>query len=168
MFIDIISWTAVALILATSTSIMISRDWRVSFGALAAQYLAAFWLVTRHLPLAMGSAKLITGWMVVAALGMTRLGISTSEDENKETDDEENILINQVQKNIVHKTNTRHDLLTYASAKTYIEQKHPRVLFLGLGETFTTSHTVNNAIPLKPVEIIREKTSFPNMASLNK
>ena len=85
MFIDIISWGAVALILATSTTIMITRDWRVSLGALAAQYLAAFWLVTRHLPFAMGSAKLITGWMVVAALGMTRLGITTLEDENKET-----------------------------------------------------------------------------------
>ncbi|HET7142589.1 MAG TPA: hypothetical protein VFI68_01105 [Anaerolineales bacterium] len=85
MFINIISWAAVALILATSATIMITRDWRVSLGALAAQYLAAFWLVTRHLPLAMGSAKLITGWMVVAALGMTRLGISTLEDENKET-----------------------------------------------------------------------------------
>lgn len=85
MFIIIISWAAVALILATSATIMITRDWRVSLGALAAQYLAAFWLVTRHLPLAMGSAKLITGWMVVAALGMTRLGISTLEDENKET-----------------------------------------------------------------------------------
>jgi hypothetical protein len=85
MFINIISWAAVVLIFATSTTVLITRDWRVSLGALATQYLAAFWLVTRHLPFAMGSAKLITGWMVVAALGMTRLGISTLEDENKDT-----------------------------------------------------------------------------------
>jgi hypothetical protein len=85
MFIDIISWAAVALIFATATTILVTRDWRLSLGALATQYLAAFWLVTRHLPFAMGSAKLITGWMVVAILGMTRLGISTLEDENKDT-----------------------------------------------------------------------------------
>jgi hypothetical protein len=30
----------------------------------------------------MGSAKLITGWMVVAALGMTRLGTSNLEDND--------------------------------------------------------------------------------------
>lgn len=78
---DIVSWIAVGLILGTSTAMLIHRDWRVSLGALAVQYLAAFWLVTRHLPFAMGSAKLITGWMVVAALGMTRLSLSTIEDE---------------------------------------------------------------------------------------
>ena len=56
----------------------------LSLGALAVQYVAAFWLVTRHLPFVMGSAKLITGWMVVAALGMTRLGLPTAEDEKEE------------------------------------------------------------------------------------
>ncbi len=81
MVMDIISWTAVGLILATATTILINRDWRMSLGALAVQYLAAFWLVTRHLPFAMGSAKLIAGWMVVAALGMTRLGLPNFEHE---------------------------------------------------------------------------------------
>ncbi|MDO8754482.1 MAG: hypothetical protein Q7J80_11350 [Anaerolineales bacterium] len=81
MTIDIISWSAVILILATATTILINRDWRVSLGALAVQYLAAFWLVTRHLPFAMGSAKLIAGWMVVAVLGITRLGLTHLEHE---------------------------------------------------------------------------------------
>jgi hypothetical protein len=81
---DIFSWFVVLLILATSGTLLIQRDWRIQFGALALQYLAAFWLITRHLPLAMGSAKLVTGWMVVAALGMTRLGIATiNEEENR-------------------------------------------------------------------------------------
>jgi hypothetical protein len=75
MAINIISWIAVGVMLATSTAILINRDWRLSLGALAVQYAVAFWLVTRHLPFVMGSAKLITGWMVVAALGMTRLGL---------------------------------------------------------------------------------------------
>jgi hypothetical protein len=85
MAIDIISWIAVGLILATSTAILINRDWRLSLGVLAVQYVAAFWLITRHLPFVMGSAKLITGWMVVAALGMTCLGLPTTEDEKEES-----------------------------------------------------------------------------------
>ncbi len=84
MAIDIISWIAVGVILATSTVILINRDWRLSLGALAVQYVAAFWLITRHLPFVMGSAYLITGWMVVAALGMTRLGLPSAEDEKEE------------------------------------------------------------------------------------
>lgn len=85
MVIDIISWVAVALILATATTILISQDWRISLAALALQYLAAFWLVTRHLPLAMGSVKLIAGWMIVATLGMTRLSLSTLDNQMEDT-----------------------------------------------------------------------------------
>ena len=81
MITDIVSWIAVGLILATSTVMLINLDWRTSLGALALQYIAAFWLVTRHLPFVMGSAKLITGWMVVAALGMTRLSLPASEND---------------------------------------------------------------------------------------
>ncbi|HCB01003.1 MAG TPA: hypothetical protein DEP19_01355 [Anaerolineae bacterium] len=81
MFPEIVSWIAVTLILVTATVMLINTDWRISLGALALQYLALLWLVTRHLPFAMGSAKLITGWMVVAILGMTRLGLTNAEDE---------------------------------------------------------------------------------------
>lgn len=78
---EIISWVAVVVMLATATTILIHKDWRVALGALALQYLAMLWLITRHLPLAMGSAKLIVGWMVVAILGMTRLGLIDAEEE---------------------------------------------------------------------------------------
>ncbi|MBL8089202.1 MAG: hypothetical protein KF758_11960 [Anaerolineales bacterium] len=80
---EIVSWIAVVLILATATAMLIDTDWRINLGALALQYLAMFWLVTRHLPFAMGSAKLITGWMVVAILGMTRLGLTNVDDEEE-------------------------------------------------------------------------------------
>ncbi len=83
MAVNIVSWIAVGLMLGTSTAVLLNRDWRLSLGALAVQYLAAFWLVTRHLPFVMGSAKLITGWMVVAALGMTLLGSSSMEEDEK-------------------------------------------------------------------------------------
>jgi hypothetical protein len=85
MALNIISWIAVGLMLATSAVMLINRDWRISLGALAVQYVAAFWLITRHLPFVMGSAKLITGWMVIAALGMTRLGLPSAEDEKQES-----------------------------------------------------------------------------------
>lgn len=85
MVAEIISWIAVGLALTTSVVILISRDWRVSLGALALQYLAAFWLVSQHLPFAMGSVKLITGWMVVAILGMTRLNLTQAEPGELDT-----------------------------------------------------------------------------------
>lgn len=81
---NLFSWFVVVLILIASGTIIVKRDWRVQFGALALQYFAAFWLVTRHLPFAMGSAKLVAGWMVVAALGMTRLSLSASAAEEDE------------------------------------------------------------------------------------
>jgi hypothetical protein len=77
------SWFVVILILIASAIMLTNRDWRVQLGALSLQYFAAFWLVTRHLPLAIGSAKLVTGWMVVATLGMTRLSLSTNLEENE-------------------------------------------------------------------------------------
>lgn len=84
MAVEITSWAFVGLAFAASATIITSRDWRVSLAALALQYLSAFWLVTRHLPFAMGSVKLISGWMVVAILGMTRLSLSNIEGENQD------------------------------------------------------------------------------------
>lgn len=81
MLIDFFSWLMVFLILIASGAMLISKDWRIQLGALAMQYLAAFWLITRHQPFVVGSAKLVTGWMVVAALGMTHLSSSNSDDQ---------------------------------------------------------------------------------------
>ena len=67
--VNLISWVVVILILIASGTMLVNRDWRVQLGALALQYFAAAWLVSRHLPFAMASAKLVTGWMVVAASG---------------------------------------------------------------------------------------------------
>ncbi|HLG38387.1 MAG TPA: alkaline phosphatase family protein [Chitinophagaceae bacterium] len=59
-------------------------------------------------------------------------------------DDENNghqRLINEVQQNAVYnKTKTRHDLLTFLTAKEYIAAHHPKVVFLGLGETDEAGH----------------------------
>ncbi len=51
--------------------------------------------------------------------------------------------INQVQEIVNEKTGTRHDLLTYISAREYLQAHHPRVLFLGFGETDEEAHKGN-------------------------
>ena len=78
---NVISWFVIVLILVSSGAMLVSRDWRIQLGALALQYLAAFWLIMQHQPFVIGSAKLVTGWMVVAALGMTRLGMADTEED---------------------------------------------------------------------------------------
>jgi hypothetical protein len=55
-------------------------------------------------------------------------------------DDSSNILINKVQQSVFNKNNTRHDLLTYECAKNYMKQHHPKVMYLGLGETDEFAH----------------------------
>lgn len=80
MWIEIITWTAVAVSLMAATGLLISRDWRWSLSLLAIQYIATFWLVSRHWPLGMASVKLVSGWMATAALGMTRLAVPATEN----------------------------------------------------------------------------------------
>ncbi len=51
-----------------------------------------------------------------------------------------NTIINKVQSGCPVKNHTRLDMLTYVSAREYITAKHPRILFLGLGETDESAH----------------------------
>ncbi len=81
MFATVVSWIAVVILAATSTGLLLSRDWRWSLGFLAGQYLAIFWLVLQHWPIGMATVKLVTGWMTIAALGMTRLGQPAEEEQ---------------------------------------------------------------------------------------
>jgi hypothetical protein len=48
--------------------------------------------------------------------------------------------VNEVQEKVEQKYNTRYDLLTFFTAREYIRQHHPRVIFLGLGETDEFAH----------------------------
>ena len=79
-----LSWAAVFIILATSSGLLLSRNWRWSLGLLAAQYLGSFWLVTRHWPLGMAAVKLVTGWMAIAALAMTLLALSQKDQAEEQ------------------------------------------------------------------------------------
>ena len=75
MIASIVSWTVVAGLLITSAGLLLYRDWRWGLGFLAGQYLGVFWLVYQHWPLGMAAAKLVTGWMAAASIGMTLLNL---------------------------------------------------------------------------------------------
>ncbi len=79
------AWIAVAVILLTSTGLLLTRDWRWSIILLAVQYLGMFVLVLQHWPLGMASVKVVAGWMSAAILGMTRSGLSTAEPAEEDT-----------------------------------------------------------------------------------
>jgi len=73
------AWIAVAMILITSVSLLLARDWRWSMSLLAIQYVAMFILALQHWPIGMAAVKVVAGWMAAAILGMTRSGLA---DEN--------------------------------------------------------------------------------------
>ena len=72
-FMAILNWVILALVIITATGLLFSRDWRWSLGLLAVQYLGVFWLVQTHWPVSMAAAKLVTGWMACAVLGIAQL-----------------------------------------------------------------------------------------------
>jgi hypothetical protein len=67
-------WVAVFIVLGASIGLLLVRDWRISLAILSFQYVGMFLLVNSHWPLGMSTAKLITGWMAAAILGMTQSG----------------------------------------------------------------------------------------------
>ncbi len=71
MILAILSWLAVLIVTVTAAGLLLYRDWRWDLGLLTAQYVGIAILVAQHWPLGMAAAKLVTGWMTTAALGIT-------------------------------------------------------------------------------------------------
>jgi hypothetical protein len=63
-----------ALLVVTSIGILVSRDWRWSIAALAAQDVGVFLMTAIYWPFGMAVIKLVVGWMAGAALGITQIG----------------------------------------------------------------------------------------------
>jgi hypothetical protein len=80
----LIAWIVAGLLLVTSVGILVSRDWRLGLGFLGLQYLGVFWLTSQHWPISMAAIKLVTGWMAIATLGITRLNIKESDEESEQ------------------------------------------------------------------------------------
>lgn len=77
----LIAWIVVGSVLVTSTGLLISRDWRLALGLLGLQYIGVFWLTNQHWPVSMAAIKLVTGWMAIATLGITRLNLKDVPNE---------------------------------------------------------------------------------------
>lgn len=67
-----------AILLATSLTLLVTRDWRWWIGALAVQYLGVFTLVLPSWPLELAAVKLVAGWMAGTVLGFTRQGVENN------------------------------------------------------------------------------------------
>lgn len=89
-----------------------------------------------------GKVAVFTSWNVFPfILNEARSGLPVNSGYTPlaEKGDPEAGLIDSVQASMIP-SKTRHDLLTYLSAREYIGRHHPSVLFLGLGETDECAH----------------------------
>lgn len=91
-----------------------------------------------------GKVAAFTSWDVfpyILNTDRSNLPVNSGYSEADCNSSPEQALINTVQTNAVFdKTATRHDQLTFLTAKQYILKNHPRVMFLGLGETDEFAH----------------------------
>jgi hypothetical protein len=90
-----------------------------------------------------GKVAAFSSWNIFAAiLNKNRNAFPMNCGYQALTDDgtTENEIINQSQVSIQNKKNTRYDLLTYLTAREYIEHNHPRVVLIGFGETDEFAH----------------------------
>lgn len=74
-----LAFPAVVLLGITSVTLLLSRGWRWRIGALGAQYLGVFMLVSLSWPADLATVKLVVGWMAGAILGVSRLNVVASE-----------------------------------------------------------------------------------------
>jgi hypothetical protein len=80
----VLAWIVIGIVLSTSTGLLITRDWRFELGILGLQYVGVFWLAAQHWPLSMASIKIVTGWMAITILSMTRLNLKNGNRDDEQ------------------------------------------------------------------------------------
>ncbi len=75
-----LSFLPVLILTISSLLLLLSQNWRWSILALAAQYVAVFWLVALIWPYGLASVKLVAGWMAGAVLGASQPAPEQVED----------------------------------------------------------------------------------------
>ncbi len=96
-----------------------------------------------QLPAYKGKVAAFTSWNVFPYIlneKRSKLPVNSGYEALTENADSTNYLINEAQANVSDKNHTRHDMLTYLGAREYLQTDHPRILFLGLGETDESAH----------------------------
>jgi hypothetical protein len=90
-----------------------------------------------------GKIAVFTSWDVFPYIlneDRSQLILNSGYENMNEKNDQQS-LINKVQSEAVYnKTETRHDLLTFLTAKEYIQIHQPKIVFIGLGETDEAAH----------------------------
>jgi len=89
-----------------------------------------------------GKVAVFTSWSIFPYIlneARNGLPINSGYEKMNEENDREAGLIDSVGAGMP-RTHTRHDQLTYLSAREYIRQHHPSVVFMGLGETDECAH----------------------------
>ena len=91
-----------------------------------------------------GKIAVFTSWNIFPYIfneKRSKLPLNSGYSKLDENDgDMVNKNINAVQSNVARKKNTRYDMLTYLSTREYIGVHHPRIVFLGFGETDEFAH----------------------------
>ncbi len=91
-----------------------------------------------------GQVAAFSSWNIFSAiLNKKRSHLPVNSGYEPMTDDGSlnNEIINETQENVLHKKNTRYDLLTYLGAREYIDEHHPRVVLISFGETDQFAHS---------------------------
>ena len=89
-----------------------------------------------------GKVAVFTSWSVFPYIlneERSKLPVNSGYEPLGEAGDEEATLIDSVM-STMHQTKTRHDYLTFCTAREYVRQHHPSVLYLGFGETDECAH----------------------------
>lgn len=91
-----------------------------------------------------GKVIAFSSWYVFPfILNAKRSGFTVNSGyQNMQDEDGDSVFgfINKVQDNVEQKSHTRYDQLTFLNAREYIEQHHPKIVFIGLGETDEFAH----------------------------
>jgi hypothetical protein len=91
-----------------------------------------------------GKVVAFTSWDVFPFIlndARSHIILNSGYEKMNDSKNAEQNLIDKVQDEAVtDKTNTRHDLLTFLTAKEYIRTHQPKIVFLGLGETDEAAH----------------------------
>src|ERR1700722_1129717 len=90
-----------------------------------------------------GKVAVFSSWNIFSAIlnkRRTHLPVNSGYENLPDDSSYNNDMINVSQDLIAHKKNTRYDLLTYLSAREYIEHNQPKVVLIGFGETDEFAH----------------------------
>jgi Type I phosphodiesterase / nucleotide pyrophosphatase len=100
-----------------------------------------------------GKVAVFTSWNVFPYIlneARSGLPINSGYSPMAESGDPDAVLIDSVQASMPH-SKTRHDLLTFLTAKEYIEQHHPSIVYLGFGETDELAHQARYDLYLQQI-----------------